>query len=165
MTLNATPLDLDPVHRQEVEGAIARHRDLPGALLPILHAIQDALGFVPPAAVSDLADALKLSRAEVHGVVTFYHDFRTTPPGRHVLRLCRAEACQAMGGESLAQHVRRRLGIGFGETTPDGRYTLEPVFCLGDCACAPAIMLGRKVHGRVSSARFDAILADVGADA
>ena len=106
-----------------------------------------------------VAEALNLSRAEVHGVVTFYHDFRQAAPGRHVVRVCRAEACQSMGSERLAEHIKGRLGIDFHETSADGRFTLEPVFCLGDCACSPALMLDGKLHGRVDAAVFDRLVA------
>jgi formate dehydrogenase subunit gamma len=139
---------------------IAERQAMPGALLPILHALQDRFGYIDRAAVPLIADALNLSRAEVHGVVTFYHDFRDSPPGRQVVRVCRAEACQSMGGERLAAHVKERLGIDFHETSADGRFTLEPVFCLGDCACAPAVMVDGKLHGRVDPARFDRLIAE-----
>ncbi|MGD9538785.1 MAG: formate dehydrogenase subunit gamma [Alphaproteobacteria bacterium] len=137
---------------------IDEHKHAPGALLPILHALQDAFGYVDAAAVPLIASALNLSRAEVHGVISFYHDFRDAPPGRHVVKLCRAEACQSMGSARLIDHVKQRLGIDFHQTSADGRYTLEPVFCLGDCSCAPALTIDGKVHGRVDPARFDALL-------
>ena len=130
----------------------------PGALLPILHAIQDEIGYVPESAVPIVANVLNLSRAEVHGVVTFYHFFRTRPPGRHTLYLCRAEACQSMGARELERHVKETLNIDFHETTADGRFTLEPVYCLGNCACSPAVMLDEDVHGRVTPERLDALL-------
>jgi formate dehydrogenase subunit gamma len=133
---------------------------LPGAVLPVLHALQEHFGYVDPAAVPLVAEALNLSRAEVHGVVTFYHDFRQTPPGRHVLRVCRAEACQSMGADRLAAHIKARLGIDFHQTSADGRVTLEPVFCLGDCACSPALMLDGELHGRVDAAAFDRLMAE-----
>ncbi|HEY8520793.1 MAG TPA: formate dehydrogenase subunit gamma [Gammaproteobacteria bacterium] len=134
--------------------------DQPGALLPILHAIQDELGYVPDTAVPVVADVLNLSRAEVHGVITFYHLFRTKPPGRHTVYLCRAEACQSMGARALERHARETLNVDFHETTADGRFTLEPVYCLGNCACSPAIMVDETVYGRVTPERFDAILAE-----
>ena len=138
---------------QVVEAAIARCRGMVGALMPALHAIQDELGYIPDSAIALLADALNLSRAEVHGTISFYHDFRTAPPGRHVLRVCRAEACQAMGAEALVTHVRGALGCDFHGT---GRgVTLEEVFCLGNCACAPAVMIDGRLHGRVTTGRFD----------
>ncbi|HEX7082125.1 MAG TPA: formate dehydrogenase subunit gamma [Gammaproteobacteria bacterium] len=131
----------------------------PGALLPILHAIQDELGYVPEAAVPIVADVLNLSRAEVHGVVSFYHLFRTAPPGRHTLYLCRAEACQSMGARALEAYVRDKLNVDFHETTADGRFSLEPVYCLGNCACSPAVMIDETVHGRVTPERLDELLS------
>ncbi|MEZ5462637.1 formate dehydrogenase subunit gamma [Dokdonella sp.] len=128
------------------------------SLLPILHRIQDALGYVPAAAVPLVADALNLSRAEVHGVISFYHHFRSKAPGRHVLKLCRAEACQAMGARTLERHLTERLAIGFGATTADGSITLEPVYCLGNCACAPSAMLDDRVHGRLSVEKIDRLV-------
>jgi formate dehydrogenase subunit gamma len=124
-------------------------RHLEGPMLPILHKVQAEFGFIPESAKQVIAQALNLSRAEVHGVVSFYHDFRSHPAGRHTLKLCRAEACQAMGSEDLAKSVKARLGIDWHETTPDGAVTLEPVFCLGLCACAPAAMLDGEVYGRL----------------
>jgi len=134
------------------------HRDTPGALLPILHEIQDRFGFVPDSAVPIAADVLNLSRAEVHGVVGFYHLFRSTPPGRRTIYLCRAEACQAMGARDLEDYLKRKLGIDFHGTTADQKFSLEPVYCLGNCACSPAIMIDETVHGRITSARLDALL-------
>ncbi len=124
------------------------HRGLEGPLLPILHAVQAAFGHVPQASVPQIARALNLSKAEVHGVISFYHDFREAPAGRHVLKLCRAEACQAVGADRVADAVKSALGIGWHETTPDGRVTLEPVFCLGLCACGPAAMVDGRLVGR-----------------
>lgn len=124
------------------------HRGLEGPLLPILHAIQAAFGFVPDSAVPQIAKALLLSKAEVHGVISFYHDFRSAPAGRHVLKLCRAEACQTMGADAVAGRIKAALGIDWHETTPDGRVTLEPVFCLGLCACGPAAMVDGRLVGR-----------------
>jgi formate dehydrogenase subunit gamma len=118
---------------EAVEAIAARLKDRPGALMLILREVQDCFGYVPRAGVPLIARALNLSRAEVHGVVSFYHDFRHQPPGRNVIRLCRAESCQAMGAEALAEHVRGRLGVEFGETTRDGDFTLEAVYCLGNC--------------------------------
>lgn len=128
-------------------------------MLPILHAIQDELGYVPEAAVPIVADVLNLSRAEVHGVVSFYHLFRTAPPGRHTLYLCRAEACQSMGARALEAYVRDKLNVDFHETTADGRFSLEPVYCLGNCACSPAVMIDETVHGRVTPERLDELLS------
>lgn len=142
-----------------VEVAVNANRDRIGALLPVLHAIQDKLGHVPPDAVPMIANALNLSRAEVHGVISFYHDFHTEPSGEHIVHLCRAEACQAMGARELEQHARERLGVGYGQTTADGLFTLQPVYCLGNCACAPSIRINDDVHARVSAARFDELIA------
>jgi len=124
-------------------------RSLEGPLLPILHEIQEQFGYVPQEALPVISEELNLSRAEGHGVVTFYHDYRDHPAGRHVLKLCRAEACQSMGGDALAERIKALLGIDFHQTTLDGSVTLEPVYCLGLCACAPAAMLDGEVHGRV----------------
>lgn len=129
-----------------------------GALLPILHAVQDEYGYVPEEAVGIIANVLNLSRAEVHGVVTFYHFFRTTPPGKHTVYVCRAEACQSMGARDLERYAREKLAIGFHETTADGRFSLEPVYCLGNCACSPAVMVDETVYGRVTPERLDEIL-------
>jgi len=142
----------------EVAAAIARQKDKPGALLPLLHDIQDRLGYVPPDALPAIARALNLSRAEVHGVVSFYHHFRSTRPGRHVLRICRAEACQAMGADELLSHVESSLKAKTGETSKDGRFTLEAVYCLGNCACSPAVMIDNDLHGRVTPQRFDELV-------
>lgn len=130
----------------------------PGPLLLVLHAIQDRLGYIPPEAVPIVAQGLNLSRAEVHGVVTFYHYFRQTPPGKHVVQLCRAEACQAMNATHLEAHAKARLGIDYHQTTTDGSFSLEPVYCLGNCACSPAVMIDGKLHGRVSAQRFDELI-------
>lgn len=142
-----------------VSEIIREHADRPGALLPLLHAIQDRLGYVPDEAVPAIAKGLNLSRAEVHGVITFYHFFRSTPPGERVLYVCRAEACQAMGARHLEEHIKQKLNIGFHETTADGRISLEPVYCLGNCATSPAVMIDETVYGRVSSERIDELLS------
>ncbi|PBC22559.1 formate dehydrogenase subunit gamma [Mesorhizobium sp. WSM4310] len=136
-------------------------KGLEGPLLPILHEIQEEFGHVPQAALPVIADGLNLSRAEVHGVVTFYHDFRARPAGRHVLKLCQAEACQSMGSDSVAAKIKQLLGIGFHETTSDGSVTLEPVYCLGLCACSPSAMLDGEVIGRLDDEKIDEILAEV----
>lgn len=133
-------------------------RDLPGALLPILHDLQDKHGFIPPESVPVIAQALNLSRAEVHGVITFYHHFREKPAGRHVVQVCRAEACQSVGADALVDHARRVLGCDFHETTADGNFTLEPVFCLGQCACGPAVMIDDRLHGLVDAKRFTRLI-------
>ncbi len=137
-------------------------RCLDGPLLPILHAVQDEFGYVPDEAKPVIAQELNLSRAEVHGVVSFYHDYRAHPAGAHVLKLCRAEACQAMGVDDVAARLMAKLGIDWHGTTPDGRVTLEPVYCLGLCACAPAAMLDGAVHGRVSADSLATLLAEAG---
>ena len=139
---------------------IAEHARLEGATLVILHALQEAFGYVPEPAIPMIASALNLSRAEVHGVVTFYHDFRHKPAGRHVLKLCRAEACQAAGGDALAARAEASLGVALGGTTPDERVSLEPIYCLGLCATAPLAMLDGRVVGRLDEARIDALIAE-----
>jgi len=140
-------------------------KDEQGALLPILHGIQDALGYIPKDSVPLIAKALNISRAEVHGVITFYHYFRETPPGQHTIHLCRAESCQSMGAVALEAHAKGKLGIDFHETTADGAFSLEPVYCLGNCACSPAIAIDHDTYGRVSPERFDEILEEVRAQA
>jgi formate dehydrogenase subunit gamma len=137
------------------------HLALEGPLLPILHAVQAEFGHIPETAVPRIADRLNVSKAEVHGVVSFYHDFRTEPSGRHVVKLCRAEACQAVGADALVARAETRLGVGMGETTRDGAVTLEPVFCLGLCACGPAALVDRRLFGRLDAARLDALLDGV----
>jgi len=139
---------------------IREHVDREGPLLPILHALQEEFGYIDEAAEPLIAEALNLTRAEVHGVVTFYHDFRRAPAGRHVLKLCRAEACQAAGGEPLAARAEARLGTALGTTAPDGSVTLEPVYCLGLCAIAPSAMLDGKVVGRLDQRRLESLLAE-----
>jgi formate dehydrogenase subunit gamma len=139
---------------------ITEHAKLDGATLVILHALQEAFGYVPEPAIPMVATALNLSRAEVHGVFTFYHDFRKVPAGRHVLKLCRAEACQAAGGDALAARAEAKLGITIGNTTADERVTLEPIYCLGLCATAPSAMLDGRVVGRLDEARIDALVAE-----
>jgi len=137
---------------------IDRRKATAGAALPILHDLQAAFGYVPAEAVPLLAQALNVTRAEVHGVVTFYHEYRRHKPGRHVLHLCRAEACQSLGCETLADHVRSRLNIGWHETTSDGAVTLEPVFCLGLCAIGPAALLDGQPLARLSPSRIETAL-------
>jgi len=139
---------------------IAEHAHLEGATLVILHALQEAFGYVPESAIPMTAEALNLSRAEVHGVFTFYHDFRHKPAGKHVLKLCRAEACQAAGGDSLVARAESKLGIAIGNTTPDDRVTFEPVYCLGLCATAPSAMLDGRLVGRLDEKRIDALIAE-----
>jgi formate dehydrogenase subunit gamma len=139
---------------------IASLTHVEGGTLGILHALQEAFGYVPEPAIPMIASALNLSRAEVHGVFTFYHDFRREPAGRHVLKLCRAEACQAAGGDALAKRAEAKLGVAIGNTTADGRVTLEPIYCLGLCATAPSAMLDGRVVGRLNEARLDALVAE-----
>ncbi|MBS7701059.1 MULTISPECIES: formate dehydrogenase subunit gamma [unclassified Chelatococcus] len=159
--LAVTPKELSGAQLDELLTIIAGFEGVEGAALPILHAIQSAFGYVPQAAVPILADKLNRSRAEIHGVVTFYHDFRSQPAGQHVVKLCRAEACQSMGGNHVAEVVEAGLGIGMGETTADGRVTLEPVYCLGLCAVAPAAMVDGRVIGRLDEAKAGALIAEV----
>jgi formate dehydrogenase subunit gamma len=143
---------------QAVARILAEMKHQAGALLPMLHAVQQALGCVPAAAVPLIAHELNLSRAEVHGVISFYHYFRQQPPGRHTIYICRAEACQAMGGRALEAHAKRKLGIDFHQTTADGAFTLEPVYCLGNCACSPSVLIDEQLHGRVDAQGFDELL-------
>ena len=145
----------------QVAEILSLHQGREGALLPILHDVQAAFGHVPQAALPQIAKGLNISRAEVHGVVSFYHDFREEPAGAHVVKLCRAEACQAVGADRVAAHAQAVLGVDWHGTTADGRVTLEPVFCLGLCACGPAALVDGRVVGRVDEARFDAIVAGV----
>ena len=148
--------------RRAVDTAVHRHAAESGPLLLILHAVQEELGCVPPEAVAPIAAALNLSRAEVHGVVSFYHHFREAAPGRYVVQLCRAEACQSMNARATESRARQLLGVDYGGTTRDGRVTLEAVYCLGNCACAPAMMVNGELHGRVTPERFVEIAAEWG---
>ena len=150
----------EPWNEQRGAEIIGDHQGREGATLVILHALQEAFGYVPEAAIPMVATALNQSRAEVYGVFTFYHDFRKQPAGRHVLKLCRAEACQAAGGDALAARAEKRLGIAIGNTTADERVTLEPIYCLGLCATAPSAMLDGRVVGRLDEARLDALVAE-----
>lgn len=155
-----TLIDLSPREAIAAREAALRYGNKPDALLEILHDLQEQLGFVPDAALPALAKALNLSRAEVHGVVTFYHDYRREPAGRHVIKVCRAEACQAMKGNELVAMIERVLQVKLGQTTADGAMTIEAVYCLGNCALAPAIMVDGKMVGRVDKARFETIAAE-----
>ena len=139
---------------------IAANKHHEGPTLVVLHALQQAFGYIPEPAIPMIAEVLNLSRAEVHGVFTFYHDFRHEPAGKHVLKLCRAEACQAVGGDALVARAEARLGVSIGNTTPDGRVTLEPIYCLGLCATAPSAMLDGRVVGRLDNHRLDALMAE-----
>jgi formate dehydrogenase subunit gamma len=137
---------------------IRRFGARPEMLVQILHGFLERYRYVPPEAVPQIASELNLSRADVHGVVSFYHDFRSSPPGDTVIRICQAESCQAMGSRALTAHAKKTLGIDFNETTPDGKITLEAVYCLGNCACSPALMVNGRVHGRIDEAAFDRLL-------
>jgi formate dehydrogenase subunit gamma len=159
------PSSLTQAEHAAVLQACAEGADKPGALLPILHAVQDAIGFVPADAVSLIAQQLNLSRAEVHGVVTFYHYFRTQRGGRHIVHLCRAEACQSVGAAALEQHAKQSLGVDFHGTSTDGAVTLEPVYCLGNCALGPALMIDEELQGRVSPERFDELMRSLRSEA
>lgn len=156
--MTATPVFGDGA-RETVRQILDAHRGMEGALLPILHAVQDAFGHVPDEALPIIARDQDITRAEAHGVMSFYHDFREKPAGRTVLKLCRAEACQAVGANALANHARDALGIDWHETTPDGAITLEPVFCLGLCACGPAAMVDGRLVGRADTATLDSLIA------
>ncbi len=154
--------DLPEAERAAVLDALARNRALEGALIPVLHAIQDRLGWIPPKVVPLVAFELNLSRAEVHGVITFYHYFRQHPPGRHVIHLCRAEACQAVGAVELENHAQRVLGTEMHGTSADGSHSLEPVFCLGNCAMGPSLLYDGELHACVTTERFDELVRSAG---
>ena len=146
---------------EEIASIVLALKHKPGALLPILHAIQEKLGYVPSEAIPIIASELNLTRAEVHGVVSFYHDFRSKPTGRHVVRICQAESCQAMGSVALTNFAKEHLGVDFHETTRDEAFSLEPVYCLGNCACSPAMMVDEEIFGRMTPQRFQKILLEV----
>jgi formate dehydrogenase subunit gamma len=141
-----------------VDRALEHHRAHQGALLPVLHEVQHELGYIPPESVDAIARGLNLSRAEVHGVITYYHHFRQQAPARHVIQLCQAEACQSMGAEALATHAQAKLGCAMHSTSEDGQFALEPVYCLGLCASSPSMMIGERVHARVTPERFDQLI-------
>lgn len=152
---------LDSVSLQSrLDEILEVHRDREGALLPILHDVQEAFGHVPQEALPIIAKAMNITRAEAHGVMSFYHDFREKPAGRTVLKLCRAEACQAMGADALADHAKRKLGLDWHETTADGAVTLEPIFCLGLCACGPAALVGDRLVARLDTATLDKLIGE-----
>ena len=146
----------DPLQANEI---IEANKTRPGALMPILTDLLDTFGYIDPSIVPDIATALNLSRAEIHGVISFYHDFRTSPPGHHVIKVCRAEACQSMQGHELIEKIKSHLGVDFHETTTDRKYTLEPVYCLGNCACAPAVMMDDELHGRMNLDKFKKLIS------
>jgi formate dehydrogenase subunit gamma len=157
--LSAAPVPAAGRAQRVREIATARKK-LRGALIPILHAVQEELGYVDQADIPVIADVLNLAVAEVHGVITFYRDFRREPAGRTTVRICQAEACRSVGAVELGEHAKRRTGVGFGETTYDGKLTVDEVFCLGNCALGPAVEVGGKLHGRVTAARLDALLGE-----
>jgi formate dehydrogenase subunit gamma len=143
-----------------VSAAVKKYSRVPGGLMPLLQEIQAGLGHIPQESVGEIARGMGLSRAEVHGVISFYHDFHDQPGGRTTIQLCRAEACQAVGSRQLEAHAKRRLGIDYGGTTADGRFSLDRVFCLGNCACGPSVRIGDDVFARVDADRFDRLLED-----
>ena len=149
------------VQQLAVEEIVEGMKDLPGALLPILHEVQHALGFIPGDCVPAIAQGLNLSRAEIHGVISFYRHFRSEPAGQHVVQVCRAEACQAVGARALEAHVQTSLDVKTGDTTADGEITLEPVYCLGNCACGPSLQIGDDVYARVTPQRFDELMTEL----
>ncbi|MGO9869644.1 MAG: formate dehydrogenase subunit gamma [Rhodomicrobium sp.] len=151
---------MTPTVEDIARGIITRHLGQEGAALPILHALQEEFGYLPEETLPAVADALNITRAEIYGVATFYHDFHLEPRGKHTLTLCRAEACQSMGAVALAERAKARLGVDFGETTLDGQVTLEQTFCLGLCACAPSATVDGKLVGRLSPQKLDAIIAE-----
>ena len=154
---------MDTTHiwdRDAVQSIALSLKDQPGALMIILRRVQDTLGWVPADSVPLIAKALNLSRAEVHGVVSFYHDFRHAPPGKNIIKVCRAESCQALGAVALAEHIKQRLNCNFGQTSADGAVTLDAVYCFGNCACSPAVMINNKLLGRVTPNRFDEAFAE-----
>ncbi|MBC8210341.1 MAG: formate dehydrogenase subunit gamma [Gammaproteobacteria bacterium] len=146
------------IDRALIQNIIAQHETMPGALLPVLHGIQDSIGYIPDQALGWIADGLNLSRAEVHGVITFYRHFRSHAGGRHIIEVCRAEACQARGGRALDSYVREQLSCDYHQTTEDGNVTLEPVYCLGLCSTGPAISIDGKPYSRVNQQRFKQLL-------
>ena len=147
----------------DISHLVTQFKAVPGGLLPLLHAIQAELGYVPDSVVPSIAIGLNLSRAEVHGFISFYHDFKTHPVGQHTVQICRSEACQSMGSRQLEAHAKALLGVDYHETTEDGAITLEPVYCLGNCACAPSVRINNDIHARVDTERFDDLMADLDA--
>lgn len=149
-------------NKADISYLVEQFGTVPGGLLPLLHAVQAEVGYVPDSAVASIATGLNLSRAEVHGVISFYHDFKTHPVGRNTVQICRAEACQSMGSRQLEAHAKQSLGIDYHETTADGNITLEPVYCLGNCACSPSVRINDDIVARVDAARFDTLVANLG---
>lgn len=160
MSQKRTLIDLSPREATAAREIALRYGNRPDALLEILHDLQEDLGFIPEAALPALAKSLNLSRAEVHGVVTFYHDYRREPAGRHVIKVCRAEACQSMGANELVGMIERYLKVKLGQTTADGAITVEAAYCLGNCALSPAVMVDDKLVGRVDARKFETIVAE-----
>ncbi len=150
-----------PWHPETAGAIIDELKSKPGALLPILHALQDRFGHIPSDAVALIARALQTTRAEVHGVISFYHHFRTEQPGRHVVEICRAEACQAQGSRALEAHAKATLGLEYSETSEDRTVTLEPVYCLGNCSCGPSVRVGDDIHAFVTPESFDELIDDL----
>lgn len=148
---------------EELHALVSAHAEREGPLLPTLHDLQDRFGHIPEASHKPICDILNISRAELHGVISFYHDFREAPAGRHVLKVCRAESCQSVGGAVVAEALLAKLGLDWHGTTTNGAVTVEPVYCLGLCACAPAVMIDDRVIGRVDEAKLDKVLAEAGA--
>ena len=144
----------------KIQDLIGSHKGMPGGLLPLLHAIQDSIGYVPEDCYLPISKGLALSVAEVHGVVTFYHHFRTHPSGKHILQICRAESCQAMGSEKLEASIKAKLGIDYHQTTLDGAITLEPIYCLGNCACSPSVMMDDEVYGRMDALKAAELISE-----
>ncbi|MCR9245711.1 MAG: formate dehydrogenase subunit gamma [bacterium] len=164
MSSRASDAVATPEQLAAIDSSIEKLAHERGATLPIFHDIQEQLGFVPPEAIDRIAAALNLSRADVHGVLTYYHDFRQQAPGRHVLKICRAEACQAMGCERLVERLEERHGVAMHGTTEDGSLTVEPVYCLGNCALSPAVLLDNRLLGRLTEKRLDAMVHALGGD-
>lgn len=147
------------LQQSAVAKILAQHENKPGNLLPILHGIQDVLGYIPQAAVTEIADFLNQSIAEIHGVISFYHYFRQTPPGKNTIRICRAESCQAMNGKALEKYAKKQLNIDWHQTSSDGEFSLEPVYCLGNCACSPSITINEDIYGRVTPERLSMLIS------
>ncbi len=164
-TTPTVAVEAPPQTEEKTRAICEAHGNRPDELLEILHAVQADLGFVAEQALPVIAEALNLSRAEVYGVLSFYHDFRREPAGRHIVKICRAEACQALNTEEVCRHAEQRLGTRFGETSPDGEFTLQAVYCLGNCALSPAMMIDGDLFGCVDKKRFDAIIADLDKEA
>lgn len=161
----ASPAAFQDFTLEAATAAVQEFRDQPGALIVALHKLQETFGYVDEAAMPMLGRLFNLSRAEVHGVTSFYHDFRRHKPGRYTIKVCQAEACQAMGSEALTAAIKQQLGVGFHETTQDGLFTLEAVYCLGNCACSPNVMVGKQTYGRVTESSFKALTASLAAKA